>query len=248
MEFLIQRINDSIGVEEMLLMESLRRHDSYILSSLEEMENIPAGDMVPVGSLEFVQKHLSVFHDIHQMRPIELPVCLRTKDFVSRQYRICSFDELPAAGRWFIKRVDRLKVFGRLMEDDEVREIHEDRFFTRDGLYAVSSPVDIISEWRAYISRQKVLTVTNYDGDPFAVPDKKIIYKAMWALETDEGHVWPASYTIDAAVLKDGRTELLEVHPFTSVGLYTSLWGAELPVCYVDGYRWYLEQNRPAER
>lgn len=248
MDFLIQKIDNNIGIEERLLMESLRRHDSYILCSLEEIENIPAGDMVPVGSLEFVQKHLSVFHDIHQMCPIELPVCLRKEGFVSRQYRICSFDELPAAGRWFIKRADRLKVFGRLMEDDEVREIHEGRFFTRDGLYAVSSPIDIISEWRVYISRQKILAVTNYDGDPFAIPDRGTICRAMWALETDKGNVWPASYTIDAAVLKDGRTELLEIHPFTSVGLYTSLWGTELPVCYADGYRWYLEQNKPVER
>ena len=247
MDFLIQKIDSSVGVEERLLMESLRRHDSYILSSLEEMENIPAGDMVPVGSLEFVQKHLSVFHDIHQMCPIELPVCLRKEGFVSRQYRICSFDELPAAGRWFIKRADRLKVFGRLMEDDEVREIHEDRFFTRDGLYAVSSPVDIISEWRVYISRQKVLAVTNYDGDPFAVPDKEIIYKAMWAMEMDRKHVHPRSYTIDVAVLEDSRTELLEVHPFACVGLYTSLWGTELPVCYGDGYGWYRDANWAVE-
>lgn len=247
MDFLIQKTGTGVGLEERMLMDSLRLYDSYTLCSLEEMEGSPVRDMVPVGSIEFVEKHLSLFHGIPHMSPMELPRCLRTDSFVSRQYRVCGFDGLPASGRWFIKRADRLKVFGRLMEDHEVREIREDRSFTKDGLYVVSSPVDIRSEWRAYISRGRVLAVTNYDGDPFAVPDKEIIYKAMWAMEMDRKHVHPRSYTIDVAVLEDGRTELLEVHPFACVGLYTSLWGTELPVCYGDGYGWYRDANWAVE-
>lgn len=74
MEFLIQRINDSIGIEERLLMESLRRHDSYILCSLEKVRNIPARDMCLLE--DFGQRTLPAkCEPLYKPVETEFPVC-----------------------------------------------------------------------------------------------------------------------------------------------------------------------------
>lgn len=48
----------------------------------------------------------------------------------------------------------------------------------------------------------------------------------------------PKSYTIDLGINESG-TFIIEVHPFTAVGLYCALWGASLINAYIDGIEYY---------
>jgi hypothetical protein len=53
---------------------------------------------------------------------------------------------------------------------------------------------------------------------------------------------YPRSLTIDVMVTDKG-TELIEIHPFVSCGLYGTLWGDSLVYAYRDGIDYVLRHN-----
>ena len=54
------------------------------------------------------------------------------------------------------------------------------------------------------------------------------------------------SYTIDVAVTSKG-TCILEVHNFTSCGLYSTIWGSGLIYAYKDGIDYLRNDNHKLE-
>ena len=85
----------------------------------------------------------------------------------------------------------------------------------------------------------------NYDGDPLIAPDKDVIRRALIELVKDSNTHYPKAFTLDVGILSNGRTVLIEMHPWCSVGLYSYLFGNDLPYCYADGIAWYINENIP---
>ena len=214
--------------------------------SIEDLKNA-----IPVGTIEFVQEWLSLFHGINTINPIEVPECLRTEEFLKRKYSIVDAENIPKKGEYFIKDASKLKVFyyagelGYSFSEDIFKEqtakfdtkLHLDK----THLFQVSEVIHILSEYRVYVINGKIQSIINYDGDPLILPDVKLIEKANVIYQYEKNA--PKSYTIDIAVTNKG-TCILEVHNFQSVGLYTQLFGTNLCHAYIDGIDYLLNSNK----
>ena len=102
----------------------------------------------------------------------------------------------------------------------------------------VSEVVDMVSEYRVFVRTRTynddpITGVKHYLGDPFLVPDKQYVVDAINYLKryTDMPH----SYTLDVAILSDGRTEVIELNDAWSSGSY-GLNGKDYLSFYID--RW----------
>lgn len=205
-------------------------------------------EVVPVGSIDYVSAYLKTIHGIENMNPIEIPNCLRTNEFLKREYAIVKKNDIPEHGVYFIKDVSRLKKFAYAGElknlswdriwdkEDKTLELHLDN----DHLYQLSEYLDILSEYRIYFISGELQAVSHYNGNPWLFPDMNLIKKAnlIYSMQKD----YPKSYTMDVAITKRG-TCLLEIHPFACVGLYNSLWGSNILYAYRDGIDYYLYHN-----
>lgn len=245
----IFELKENIDIEEVLLQKELMNYDSnykFLYSKKEDLEKLYKENKrrywIPVGDIDFVQQALKIFYNIEQINPIEVPKCLRTEEFLKREYKIVSKDCLPENGIYFVKHIEKPKgfsYFGNIKNlKDYVSEMPE-------GLYQVSSAKDIVSEWRVYVHRNKIISIANYDGEQKIFPDGDIIQRMINIYRFDKNK--PDSYTIDIAVTKENETILIEIHPFVSVGLYGTLYDNKLPLCYFDGIRWCVEKNQKIE-
>ena len=111
---------------------------------------------------------------------------------------------------------------------------------SKEHLYQVSEILNVQSEYRVYIIDGEIENVCNYNGDPLVLPDVNFIKKAnaIYSIQPD----YPKSYTIDVMV-SDKGTSIMEIHPFISVGLYSTLWGSNLLQAYIDGINYVRKYN-----
>lgn len=247
MEYVIQKESNEISYDfDILLLKDVihrKLEDTYTEMSLKELKDISRKELreyIPVGSIQFVEAWLRRCHRIDRINPIEIPKFMRTGELVKRDYHIVPFKELPKGKDYFIKDVSRLKSF-TYIGDPAV--LFEDRFeetVPRDHLYQVSEKVDIRAEYRVYVIDMKIVSISWYDGDPKVFPDINVIEKAnrMYMARPD----YPRSLTIDVMVSQYG-TEIIEIHPFISVGLYSTLWGNNLTRAIRDGINYVLKHN-----
>lgn len=111
-------------------------------------------------------------------------------------------------------------------------------------LYQVSSLINILSEYRVYVFGGEIEQISCYNGDCTVFPDINLIKRAVNLVNYHEKHL--GSYTIDVAVTEKG-TCLLEIHNFTSCGLYSTLWGDNLIYAYKDGIDYLRNDNHKLE-
>jgi hypothetical protein len=85
--------------------------------------------------------------------------------------------------------------------------------------------MDIHAEFRVYIIDGEIVSIENYNGDPLVFPDINLIKKAnlIYSIQKD----YPRSYSMDVMVTDRG-TSIIEIHNFTSLGLYSTIWGTNL--------------------
>ena len=204
-------------------------------------------NITPVGTIEYVERCLDVFHGIKNVKPIEIPEVLRLPHLLLRDYQIVSYDEIPRTGRYFVKNVTRPKSFcycGTMqhMFAEMANEID------RDAIYQVSDILDLISEYRVFVLYDKIMGIQFYDGDPLIMPTpneiKKIYEAVMRYVHSDN---CPKAFTMDVGITqtnsKEGRDlAIIECHPFSSVGTY-GLKGPFLIKMYEEGFKWFLQQN-----
>lgn len=254
MHFLIQSDDTVVSFDNEILKDCIRRRSNNKIHSFLEIslanlqeasvdrKNSELSECIPVGSLEFVEEHLKKYHNVDKMNPIEVPLILMKPEFLCRSYSIVPYRSLPKSGEFFVKDASNLKYFCYCGNVEDIPESDLKRM-DKTALYVVSDVVDIASEYRCLVSSDKLLAVNHYQGNPLIFPDPKIIQKMIVQYIADSTR--PKSYTIDIAVLKDGRTCILEVHPWACVGLYGYLFDDGLPYCYADGYNYYLQCNKP---
>lgn len=233
-KFLLQ--NDScLSIENNIILEFLNKNKyiheyRYFCGDMKK-------DEIPIGDISFVTKWLSSMYNIANENPIEIPKYLRTDEFLKRDYRIVPWAELPKQGKWFIKDVSELKKFGQVVNFNYDNQL----ILNKNSLFQVSSIYNILSEYRVYVINGQIENVCNYDGDCTIFPDINLIKKAVNLILYHEE--WLKSFTIDIMVGKEG-TAIIEIHNFTSVGLYSNLWGSNLLYAYKDGIDYLINDNK----
>lgn len=208
--------------------------------------NIDIKQCIPLGTIEFTNSFFNRFYNIKKMNPVEVPACLRTDEFLKRQYSIIKGNATPKTGRFFIKNVSDLKSFTfcgdiehLFNSNNNLPNIDNEKF------YQVSEIIDIISEYRIYVIQGKIYAVAYYDGDPCIFPDMKLINKAniIYSFQKD----YLKSYTMDVAITDKG-TCILEVHPLFSCGIYQTVLGTDFLQGYKDAMQYVLKfNNEPIE-
>lgn len=259
-KFLLQKDTDTLDIEHMIVKQLLDKNSivhEYSEISLYGLRNVMKQstinkDFIPVGTIEFVSEYIKYAYDIERENPIEVPSYLRTEEFLKREYNIVTWDKIPDKGRYFIKDVSQLKKFGMVLNlewqlpkevfDEPKNEFDTSLKLSKEHLYQVSSIFNIQSEYRVYVIDHKIQSISHYNGDPTILPDVKLIQKAINLIELNEK--WLKSYTIDIMVGPKG-TAIIEIHNFTSVGLYSSLWGTNLLYAYKDGIDYLINDNKP---
>lgn len=244
MRFLIQQdcpLNvDMLMIKELLDNEKFTHE--YEMINLENLANYNAEnvkDMIPMGTVEFVETYFKNFHEIERENPIEIPVCLRTDEFLKRKYSIVKYENLPKNGEYFIKDVTQLKSFSYC---GKLECLNTD--MDRSHLYQVSEFVNILSEYRIYILDGSIYAVVNYNGNPCIFPDMNLINKAnlIYSVQKD----YPKSYTMDIMITDKGSS-IIECHTLFSTGLYSTIWGTNWLYGYRDSKDYILNYNTKIE-
>ena len=252
--FLLQNDKGTLEIEEIIIEDLLKRNKythSYMKKSLKEINDFEYDNYIPIGTIEFVTKYLSKFDYCSHEIPIEIPKYLQTEEFLKREYKICKWNEIPRHGEFFLKDVSQLKKYGSITNatyidiDDLFNYKPKSNFDTtlvldKEHLYQVSSILPIKTEYRVYVMGHEIVAIASYDGSPLNLPDIQLLQKAVGLIQLNEK--WLQSYTIDIAVGNFG-TAILEIHNFTSIGLYNSLWGSELLYAYISGIDYLKNDN-----
>lgn len=251
-DFLIQNDTNVLEIEEHIIEQVLKKNSIiHTITYSKLSENIKDKGMIPVGTIEFVTKYLRNTENFDKETPIEIPKYLQTEEFLKREYNIVTWDKVPRTGEFFLKDVTELKNFGEIVNaqyydiddifnNDNKNIIDYSLKLSRDNYYQVSSILPIKSEYRVYVICNEIVAIANYNGDTLLFPDIKLLQKAILLIEYNEKYL--QSYTIDIAV-GDFGTAILEIHNFTSIGLYTTLFGDNLATAYIDGIRYLLNDN-----
>lgn len=244
MKFLLQTNNGEIDEVEVFnardLVQNSRGLNSYLLMDYAELKktNNDYSDWIPVGTLEYVRTWLKKYKGIEEMKPIEVPEILREEKYLGRSYDIVSFEDLELKGYKFIKDIDKLKQFSFTGDLGNLDKNDESIFISQN--YLISNVVDIMSEYRVFVSDMSIKAIQFYDGDCTVFPNISLLREMVGKYYLVQNR--PKSYTMDIAVLKNGRTVILEVHPVASVGTYGYSEYALLQM-YKDGIEFYTSQR-----
>lgn len=231
MLYLLQRGGDC-ALESEIVKETIKKSYKYKLQmdSFQVVDIDEVGDYgkssLPIGSLLFVSSWLKRHYN-KDIKRIEIPDVLMKEEYLKRGYKKVLGAEIPKTGTYFIKGLEQIKDWSY---SGDVQSIHN--MIVADKVYLLSDYVNIKSEWRVYVISGKIENIVNYDGDALCFPDTKLIEKMVQEYSKVEDR--PKSYTLDVMVTDKG-TALLEIHPFVSVGLYSTLWSDNLLEAYKDG-------------
>jgi hypothetical protein len=174
MKFLIQKINNEIRHDfAFTLLESIRfnkwlrgkdstmkvRYLNTINKKVEDEDDILPfrfvpyhKDYVPIGSVDFVTRHLWDFYQIIP-KPLNVPEALF--EFAGR--KIFNGTEKDLKGRMFVKSNDKIKGTCDIWNESEGG--------LPSGNYQFSETISIDSEWRAFVYENKLVGLQNYAGD-----------------------------------------------------------------------------------
>lgn len=244
MLFFLQNDTPDLKYEQMIVSDLIKEshfHTQTEVSLKDISDKRLDNDMlrnivIPVGSIEFVEKWAKQFWNIDHINPMEVPECLRTEEFLKREYKIVPYDKLPETGKWFVKDVSRLKSGSFVGNKTDMPGC-----FDKSHMFLCSGYVeDIVSELRVYFINGEIENVCHYDGKPCVLPDFSMVRQANKIFMRQDDY--PCSYTMDIMITRFG-TSIIECHPFISVGLYSTLWGQNLLAAYGDGIHYLRTKN-----
>lgn len=240
MKFLLQTINGEISDIEVFNAKDIIKYSSYYIGyDFAELKDIKRGkedysDYIPIGTIPFVETWLKKYRRIDRMKPIEVPEVLRIERYLGRDYEIKSLSEIEFKGNKFIKDVDKLKQFSYLGNLESL----DKRLLVSEN-YLISSVVNIMAEYRVFVDNTDIKAIQYYDGDCTVFPNVSILREMIYKYSVVRDR--PKSYTMDIAVLKNGKTVIIEVHPVTSVGTY-GFSSIGLLYMYKDGIDYYSKE------
>ena len=129
----------------------------------------------------------------------------------------------------FVKSNEKIKGY---------KDIVEPQGKCPSGDFIVSEEIEIESEWRAFVHKNKLVGLQNYLGDFTMFPDTNIISE-MIKTYVD----CPPAYTLDVGINKQNGTFIIEVHAFFSCGLYGFNDYNILPKMLIQTFNWITERR-----
>jgi hypothetical protein len=230
--YIIQTI-DGLIVEDFCLHLYLHSSSGKRLVPIGELGSVyrVAGSEfnTPIGSVEYVHRAMELCHR-RPPYPMNIPEPLRTQEFLKRKVGYCWAEEVSretGSADMFLKRVDVVKGYvGMTSYHDHLEP----------GEYMYSEHVQVLGEWRAFVSGGKIADVVRY-GCPYTAPQPDFdLMKKMVAAYKDA----PPAWTLDVGV-GDRGTFLIECHHMYSVGLY-GCRDILLPFMFGEWWRWFLNR------
>jgi len=196
------------------------------------------GNYIPVGSVEFVEDYFKFILNI-KLKPLLIPESMLGSYYFIKRHMFYGTEEyLPLDKKMFVKSIDKTKTKDGTMiiMKHTVPEEFKNKFndvFLPKGNYLFSEMIDITSEWRGFVYKNKLVGLSNYSGDFTIFPDITFFYDVI---KTMEQYEIPA-YTIDVGINKEG-TFIIELHYFYSCGLYGFQDKRILPLMFRDTFEY----------
>jgi hypothetical protein len=187
----------------------------YQINYFEDPNEIPIGDnIIVVGSVEST---ISFFkrNKINIPKPLNIPEEL--KMFLGRDIQITTMGEfrnnptLPI----FIKPYDKIKSFpsGVVNYKSTINLLLYE--VPNDVRIMTSELVDMVSEYRCFVHKNKLVGIKNYLGDFRLFLDLSVVDDCISKFKNP-----PISYTLDVAITNKNETILIELNDGWSVGSY----------------------------
>lgn len=186
-------------------------------------------EMVPVGTIEFVEEVMRQAYGIDHIKPQNIPDPICGRDYCGRNIvQSCHVDDVPGLmDDWGVNSV--FIKSAQVLKSDITNIYDRDNLPKTDELLFVSEPISIETEYRVFVRCGMIEAIKHYTGDPWITANRNAVKHLVNAM----GDTLPA-YTLDVGVTTDGRTVPIEVHNFISCGLY----GASIPTAmYSQAYR-----------
>lgn len=205
---------------------------SYMLS--EDMGSLSPTFLqssIPIGSIQFTLDFYQKYYGIAQISPLHIPESLRKEEYLHRKvFTSLEVSDIDPNKVVFAKSLHRFKGY---LDFQKLKDLPpEEEYF-------ISETVDILSEWRGFVHRGKLLDVRNYAGDFRIHPDFSLM-EDMIGSYVDA----PSSYTIDVGVTEGNKTAIIEIHQFFSCGLYGFRDYQRLLSMFISSHRDILEKRK----
>jgi hypothetical protein len=191
-------------------------------------DELLSGEVLPVGSVEYLRKAMSVA-SIEE--PENLSYHPSIQPYLGRWVkpdtagRFC--DNWPS-GIYFVKPM-ATKLFTGFVYNDEHRDVDYDehdlaqfqvfRCLPNRTQIWLSPVVKFIGEWRYYVMDGKIIGCARYDTEDFNAPPPlpEFVATCCQAAWDALGH----SFALDIGVLDDGKNVVVELNDAWAIGLYS---------------------------
>lgn len=208
-----------------LLLDDIQIYAGPVESLPQHRNALASGDMLPVGTVEFVREAMRVAGLTEPPNP-GYPDSLAP--WLHRKVRLGCLADLASLDQpQFIKPAYTTKLFNGFVYDPArlvaSLDEHDTEQLRAIGKLPVTTPiwisevVEFLSEVRYYVMASSISGQGRYDpdgADTAPLPDRQCVERAIAAYAS------PAPFAIDMGVLADGRTALVEVHDAWAIGLY----------------------------
>lgn len=182
--------------------------DYYRHPSVYTRRNRLKVSQVPVGSVDFVHRHLLNWYGQSYV-PTPCIIAQELNQFLGREYKVLAVEELPLVGEYFIKPANLVKgettILNRYTQAYELTEKE----------YICSSLINISSEHRVFVHNNRVVDIRTYNNDFLTLPDLDKLNRIIRTIANP-----PIAYTLDVAVTEEKETVIIELHNFYSCSLY----------------------------
>lgn len=244
--FIIQKTKEHVDSDSAILIESIEYqkfigntdYGYFTTPSVDYIDSLKLiqGEKIPIGSVEFVKE----FIDKYKLPNKKFKPIFLDNEFTKHQKVTDSLLDIENALNYneevFIKPFDTFKSdfsdsYGYIFNK---KDIH---LFESDKKYLLSKVENIISEYRIFIFFGDIKGIYNYSGDFTEFLNNSqltIIKKMINSINIERLN----AYTLDIAILENKNIKLLEVHPFSSCGLYGFNDYSIIPQMYINGFKY----------
>lgn len=193
---------------------------------IETKNDVNISNIIPIGSVEFVQSYYRNIINITYIPPVNIPKELMKKEYTGRNFYeydknkkcyISVFDSnntiLTNSDKTFFIKEKKIKGFSDICRIKDIDKKILGAVPLYENFTLSEYLPNIISEYRCFVYRNQLLDCKNYSGSFEVLPDFNIIREMISKYNN------PA-YTLDVGILDNGKTICIECHDFFSCGLY----------------------------
>lgn len=248
--FAIQKTKEHLDADSAILVESIdyqkfMGNNDYIYFTVDNVESIDdlsgiEGEIIPIGTVEFVKEFIDKYNlPSNNFKPLFL-----NNEFTKHQKVTDSLLDIENALNYnkevFIKPFETFKSdfsdkYGYIFNKEDFH------LFEDHKKYLISTVENILSEYRIFIFFDKIKGIYNYSGDFTEFLNKEHL-ETIKEMISSVNIVGLNAYTLDVAILENNNVKLLEIHPFSSCGLYGFSDYTVIPQMYINAFKYLISE------